>query len=146
MNKKEIFKRLQDYLSSKRLKSTKQRDAIVEAFIDFKGGHVTIENLLEKVRESKPSIGYATVYRTLMLLVDAGIAHQRHFQEGQSLFELDTEDHHDHLICENCGVIKEFENEMIERLQLDVAKSFGFKLTGHKMELYGICKICQKKK
>jgi Fur family ferric uptake transcriptional regulator len=79
------------------------------------------------------------VYRTLMLLVDAGIASQRHFQEGQSLFELASDDHHDHLICTHCNRIIEFENESIEKLQDKVASKFKFVLTGHRMELYGTC-------
>ena len=139
MDRKEIDEKLSAYLTKNRLKSTNQRDAIVEAFLHMNGKHVTIEELLSAVRKKNAAIGYATVYRTLMLLVDAGIASQRHFQEGQSLFELASADHHDHLICTHCNRIIEFENESIEKLQGKVASQFKFVLTGHRMELYGTC-------
>ena len=142
VDKKVLQERLQDYLNQKNLKSTKQRDIIFDTFCGLHGEHISIEDLLEQVRKVEPKIGYATVYRTLMLFVDAKIAAQRQFQEGQSLFELDTDDHHDHLICEKCNRIVEFENEEIENLQNDVAKNYNFTLTRHKMELYGICSNC----
>ena len=135
----DIFKKLQIYLSKKNLKSTTQRDAIIKAFLAMNGKHVTIEELLEAVRKDNAAIGYATVYRTLMLLVDAGIASQRRFQEGHSLFELTSENHHDHLICTACHKIIEFENDAIEKLQDKIAAQFNFVLSGHRMELYGVC-------
>lgn len=143
----EIFKKLQTYLTKKNLKSTTQRDAIIKAFLALNGKHVTIEELLEAVRKKNAAIGYATVYRTLMLLVDAGIASQRHFQEGHSihsLFELTTDHHHDHLICTACHKIIEFENEAIENLQEKMASQFNFVLSGHRMELYGMCEGMKK--
>jgi Fur family ferric uptake transcriptional regulator len=139
VNRKEIDEKLHAYLTKNRLKSTSQRDAIIDAFLHMSGKHVTIEELLTAVRKKFAAIGYATVYRTLMLLVDAGIATQRHFHEGQSLFEIVGADHHDHLICTHCNKIIEFENESIEKLQGKVAKEFKFVLTGHRMELYGTC-------
>lgn len=142
---KDLQERLNQHLQKNRLKSTKQRDIIVETFFKTQGEHIKIEELLQKVREHNPAIGYATVYRTLMLLVDAGVAHQRHFHDGQSRFELDSNHHHDHLICTECGKIVEFENDHIENLQEQVAKRHGFSLTRHKMELYGFCSDCQNK-
>lgn len=136
--------KLSAYLTRKHLKSTHQRDHICEVFFKIKEGqHVTIEELLAAVRKKYPGIGYATVYRTLMLLVDAGIASQRHFEDGQSRFEIVTGHHHDHLICTACKRIIEFENDTIEELQETVARTHGFRLTGHKMELYGLCPACQ---
>lgn len=135
--------KLAAYLKHKRLKSTRQRDHITDAFFKLEGKHITIEEMLKLARRKNPSIGYATVYRTLMLLVEAGVAHQRHFEDGQSRFEAVTDHHHDHLICTKCRIIIEFENDEIEKLQETVARSNGFKLTGHKMELYGTCKTCQ---
>jgi Fur family ferric uptake transcriptional regulator len=106
---------------------------------------VSIEKVWEEARKINPQIGYATVYRTLILLVEARLAQQRHFSSGQSLFELAGDEHHDHLICTECGKIFEFENDTIESLQERIAKKFAFRLTSHKMELYGICAACQKK-
>lgn len=145
MNTQPLYDKLHHHLEKKHLKSTKQRDVIVKAFFDMEGRHIKIEELLETVRKENPGIGYATVYRTLLLLVEAGVAHQRHFNDGLSRFEINSAHHHDHLICTECNKIVEFENDMIESLQIQTAKKYKFTLTGHKMELYGICKDCQKK-
>lgn len=145
MDTKPLYEKLNTYLVKNHLKSTKQRDAIIESFFHTEGQHVKIEELLAKVRKKNPNIGYATVYRTLMLLVDAGVANQRHFQDGQSRFEIESAHHHDHLICTECGKIVEFENDTIEDLQERIAKRKKFVLTGHKLELYGVCSECRKK-
>ena len=134
---------LNNYLSNKGLKQTHQRKIIFNTFLESKG-HVTIEALLDKARKMDINIGYATVYRTLMLLQECGLAVQRHFGEGQSLFE-PAGKHHDHLICIKCGKIVEFENDPIEKLQDSVAKKHGFHLKSHRHELYGHCSKCHAK-
>lgn len=139
MNKDEAHQKLNDHLSKHQLKNTQQRKDIVDAFLKLQGQHVTIDELLEACRKTNPAIGYATVYRTLKLLIDAGIAEQRQFQSGQSQFELESDKHHDHLICTHCNRIIEFENKKIESLQDQVAKDFSFELSHHKMMLYGVC-------
>jgi Fur family ferric uptake transcriptional regulator len=128
-----------DYLSRKQLKSTRQRDLIAEVFFGQQG-HFSIDELLAVVRERNNKIGYATVYRTMKLLTECGLAALRQFGDGQRVYELagDTA-HHDHLICVECGKVLEFENEEIEALQEKVARSFGFSLVRHKLELYGLC-------
>ncbi len=136
--------KLTQYLTRNRLKNTHQRNTIVDIFFKQKQKHLRIEELLEIVRQVDAKIGYATVYRTLLLLVQAGLAEQSHFNDGQSRFEVVDEHHHDHIICTECGVIVEFENETIETIQKQTARTLGFKLTGHKMELYGLCQKCQK--
>ena len=142
-----LHERLLAHLVSNGLKQTRQREDILRAFIQC-GGHVSIDELVGHVRKSKGSIGHATVYRTMRLFVDSGIAAERHFLDGPARYEtaevLD-DDHHDHLICTICNAIVEFENDEIEELQEQVAREFGFKLTSHKMELYGICTDCQTK-
>jgi Fur family transcriptional regulator, ferric uptake regulator len=127
------------YLAKKGLKSTKQRDIIAEKFFST-GGHLSIEELLALAREDFPRVGYATVYRTLKLLTECGLAAERRFGEGQTMYETagDTE-HHDHLICLECNHVLEFHNEEIEREQERVARSFGFNVIRHKHELYGLC-------
>lgn len=137
-----LQKKLQEHLARHSLKSTRQRDIITSVFFDAVGEHVTIEGLLEKVRVHDSKASYATVYRTLMLLVEAGVAHQRQFEDGQSRFELVTDQHHDHLICTSCHKIIEFENDEIEKMQVVIAQNYQFKLTGHKHELYGLCVDC----
>ncbi len=132
------------FIEEKGLKSTTQRDEIVNAFFNLKE-HVSIEELHHKVQKKNPKIGYTTVYRTLKLLTESGLAHERQFGDGQARYEpVTTEEHHDHLICLKCGAIMEFENKKIEKLQEDVAKQHGFEVKNHKLELYGYCKKCRK--
>jgi Fur family ferric uptake transcriptional regulator len=127
------------YLAKKGLKSTKQRDIIAERFFSA-SGHVSIEELLALARADHPRVGYATVYRTLKLLTECGLAAERRFGEGQTTYETAGEnEHHDHLICLECGHVLEFHNEAIEREQERVARSFGFNVVRHKHELYGLC-------
>jgi len=116
-----------------------QRDVIAEKFFSAPG-HLSIEALLALAREDHPRVGYATVYRTLKLLTECGLAAERRFGEGHTMYETagDTE-HHDHLICLECGYVLEFHNEEIEREQERVARSFGFNVIRHKHELYGLC-------
>lgn len=137
---------LSKYLAEKGFKKTHQRDVIAQIFFAPPHKHYRIEEVLEKSRLKDSSISYATVYRTLMMFVEAGLASQRQFGKGQSLFEAVGGHHHDHLICTGCGKIIEFENNQIEHLQERVAKKHGFKLTHHKMELYGQCQKCRDKK
>ncbi len=140
-NPQQLRERFADYVRRHGLKSTQQRDLIVDQFLKSTG-HISIEDLLAKVRRRSPRVGYATVYRTLKLLADCGIAAARQFGDGQTRYEVmgGEHGHHDHLICTQCGLILEFENDTIEQLQDDVANRLGgFKLTRHKLELYGLC-------
>ena len=135
--------RLQTYMNKKGLRSTAQRRLIVDTF--FEGSpHITIEDLLADVRARDRGIGYATVYRTLKLLAECGVASERRFGDGLSRYELSDEanTHHDHLICSSCGKITEFEEPQIEELQEAVATRYGFQINSHKHEMYGICAEC----
>jgi Fur family transcriptional regulator, ferric uptake regulator len=134
----ELKDRWRDYIQDKRLNITAQREAIVEMFLRTRD-HVSIDELLTKVRKRQPRVGYATVYRTLKLLVDSGLAVERQFGDGQARYEV-VGDHHDHLICVKCGLILEFEDEEIERLQDRIASRLGgFTVLRHRHELYGMC-------
>ena len=102
----------------------------------------TIEDLLDRVRKRSAKVGYATVYRTMKLLTEAGLAVPRQFGDGQTRFEVadEIQHHHDHLICAKCGLILEFENEKIEQLQDQIAEELGgFQVVRHKLELYCLC-------
>jgi Fur family ferric uptake transcriptional regulator len=126
------------YLSGNNLNTTTQRELIVDQFLRSHD-HISIDELLAKVRKRNKRVGYATVYRTLKLLVDAGIAIQRQFGDGQARFEVAGE-HHDHLICAKCGLILEFEDDEIERLQEKIAQRLGgFAVIRHRHELYALC-------
>jgi len=130
---------LDDYLSKQSLKQTRQRKIVVEEFLRL-DRHVDAEDLFNIVRKKDAKIGLATVYRTLNLLKEAGLADQKSFRDGRSVFEVHRPDqHHDHFICIDCGKVVEFENEEIEALQEKVAEQLGFKLAGHRLDLYGRC-------
>ena len=134
---------LQDHMVKKGLRSTDQRRLIVETFFQSPN-HVSIEELLAQVRSEDKRIGYATVYRTLKLLAECGVANERKFSDGLTRYELaDEASHHDHLICLECGSIVEFEEPRIEDLQEEVAKRHGYMLLSHKHEMYGVCPKCQ---
>jgi Fur family ferric uptake transcriptional regulator len=135
---------LDKYMAEKGLKSTRQRALIVETFFQA-GGHVSVEDVWSRVRKVDQRVSVATVYRTMKLLAESGLAHARNFGDGQTRYEAAVgREHHDHLICTSCGKIIEFENDRIEALQEHVAKRHGFKVTSHKMELYGLCRDCQR--
>lgn len=136
-----VFK---EHLRQTGLKSTAQRDVIARVFF-ASARHISVEELYNDVKQVNPRIGYATVYRTMKLLTECGLAVERHFREGEARYEGADEAHHDHLICERCGRIVEFEEDRIEALQVEVATRLGFDLRGHKMELYGVCLDCRTK-
>lgn len=130
--------RWRTYLQDNNLNTTQQRELIVEQFLRCRD-HISIDELLARVRKRNRKIGYATVYRTLKLLVDSGLAIQRRFGDGQARFEVHG-DHHDHLICTKCGLILEFEDDEIEKLQDRIAERLGgFTVMRHRHELYGLC-------
>ena|SRR3990167_8661765 len=134
---------LRNHIAHHNMKQTRQRELILETFIKI-GGHVSAEELYHKVIKRDPTTGLATVYRTLGLLCQCGIAQQREFGEGRTRFEIVHEyQHHDHLICNKCGKIIEFENCNIERMQEKVAKDNNFTIYSHKLEIYGLCSGCK---
>lgn len=144
MLKAKTRNKFKDYLLSRGLKSTQQRELILEEFLRA-GSHLSTEDLYLRLRKKNPRIGYATVHRTLKLFAECGIAEQRHFGDGQARYEAsDQDEHHDHLICLNCGRIVEFEDGRIEQLQGEVAADHGFTIERHRLELYGSCPDCRK--
>src|SRR5207302_5505484 len=124
------------------LEVTKQREVILGAFLSME--HVTAEDLYRMLSRHKPHIGLATLYRTLNLLCDSGIAQERHFGTQTHYDNVVHKRHHDHMICTQCGLIMEFENCDIEKLQEQVAAKHGFTITTHKLELYGLCTKCRR--
>lgn len=137
----EEFKRIIRQLN---LKVTYQRLAILKALHDGRR-HVTAQELFEIISVKNPEIGFATVYRFLRTLTEGHFVTEVRMGGLPARYELTPKRHHDHLTCEKCGKIVEFENRTIETLQEKVAKQFGFKLTHHLLELYGLCSPCQAK-
>ena len=135
----ESIQKLEQYLSQHGLKMTAQRKIILETMEDIPY-HMTLDELLQAVENNGTRVGQATMYRTMKLFVDANIVEEHRFDDGITRYEISDEgEHHDHLICLSCGQIIEFEDELIERRQHEVAQKFGIRITTHKMELYGYC-------
>ena len=139
------FAALGDFIARHGLKHSRQRERIAETFLQM-GGHVSVEELVARVRRVDPRISVATVYRTMKLLAECGVAVPRQFGgDGQTRYEAATgRPHHDHLICTSCGEIVEFANERIESLQELVARRHGFEVQSHRLELYGRCAQCRR--
>ncbi|MFT6817921.1 MAG: Fur family ferric uptake transcriptional regulator [Myxococcota bacterium] len=133
------LQRFHAFLSGEGLKVTRQRQAIAEAFYGS-GGHLSLQDLLDLARKAEPSIGYATVYRTMKLLADGGLATEHQFADGHARFEPAEEgEHHDHLICLTCGHILEFESDAIEQAQDRIAADYQMKVKSHRHEIYAEC-------
>lgn len=140
----DIERKFSEYLKHKGLRVTPQRLKILEVFLRTEE-HVSMEELFLLVRKSDSTVGQVTVYRTLKLLCEAGIASAVNFEEGLVRYEPRDLHHHDHLVCERCGKKIEFINEAIEELQEAVCREHDFLPTAHHMVLYGICADCRKR-
>ncbi len=132
---------LKDHLAKHQLKLTRQREYILQAFLQNE--HITAEQMYRLLAKKDPHIGLATIYRTLNLFCEAGLAQARHVGAQTQYDNVTHKGHHDHLICTGCGKIVEFENQEIERLQEQVANRNGFTIKTHKLELYGLCSHCR---
>ena len=128
------------FIQEQGLKTTRQRNTIVAVFFRLRG-HISVEELLVEVKKVNPRIGYATVYRTLHLLVESGLVEERRFGDGLARYEGHSDvEHHDHMICLECGQISEFYNPRLESLQEQLAEENNFQIYRHRLELYGACK------
>ncbi|MBQ3059311.1 MAG: transcriptional repressor [Desulfovibrio sp.] len=133
-----------DFMSRKGLNTTAQRRVIAEAFFEFPGHH-SLEDFYQHVLKLDAGIGQTTVYRTLKLLCDAGLATEIHFNDGITRYEVARPNsHHDHIVCLSCGKIVEIFDQRIEKLQREIGEKYGFRLSGHLHNLYGICEDCRK--
>jgi len=130
------------YLTKHHLKRSEQREVILDAFLKAEK-HISVDDLLALVQKRRPDIGRTTVYRSLKLFQEAGLASELAL-DGQSRFEVDyNRAHHDHFICRSCGDIFEFSSPDIERLQEEEAQEIGFQIEGHRHQIFGSCRRCQ---
>jgi len=134
-----------ELLKEKALKFTNQREKILETLY-YSEEHLTPEALHQLIKEKYPELnaGIATIYRTLSMLEDNDIVSSLSFGAQGKKYELGAKDHHDHMICTTCGEITEFVDDIIEKQQHIIADAHGFKMHDHSMQIYGICKKCQK--
>jgi Fur family ferric uptake transcriptional regulator len=126
-------------LKSTGLKATLPRLKILEVFQNAKQRHMTAEDVFRVLLEERSDIGLATVYRVLMQFEQAGLLTRSNFESGKSVFELNEGQHHDHLVCLDCGRVEEFFDPEIEKRQHMVAKTRGFQLQEHALSLYANC-------
>ena len=134
----EYLEAFRQALATRSLKFTRQRQAIVEVlFLGQK--HMTLDDILKEAKGLHPSVGYATVYRTMKLLVSCGMVDEHKFPDGQARYERMSSHHHDHMICLVCGKIIEFEDDAIEKRQHELAEELGFLLVDHRHEIYVKC-------
>jgi len=135
-----------EHIQNTGLRRTEQRELIMEIFLGTEE-HLTIEGLHRLVQKIDDSIGHTTVYRTLRLLTDAGLAREVRFGDNKTYYEHHyNHAHHDHMICTGCGKVIEFYSEDIEALQDQMADKFGFTPTHHSLRMWGICSECKAEK
>jgi Fur family ferric uptake transcriptional regulator len=133
------------HLRGQGLKRTAQRDLILEVFLSTEG-HVTGEDLYRLVRRQDPNVGQTTVYRTLKLLTDSGLAREARFGDGRAHYEHNYKhQHHDHMICSECGRVIEFYSPELEAIQDKMAAKHKFELTSHLLRMIGLCDKCRRK-
>ena len=128
-----------DELKNTGLKATLPRLKILEIFQIGKQRHMTAEDVFRVLLEERSDIGLATVYRVLMQFEQAGLLNRSNFESGKAVFELDQGEHHDHLVCLQCGRVEEFFDAEIEKRQQKIARDRGFVLQDHALSLYGNC-------
>jgi Fur family ferric uptake transcriptional regulator len=135
-----------NHIQKQGLKRTAQRDLILDVFLQTEG-HLSGEDLYHLVREKDPTVGQTTVYRTLRLLTDAGLAREVRFGDGRAHYEHNYKhQHHDHMICSECGKIIEFYSPELEAIQDAMAARYKFQLTEHLLRMIGICADCRRQK
>ncbi len=132
-----MSERLEELCARKGLRMTDQR-RIIARVLSEASDHPDVDELYRRSSAVDPNISIATVYRTVRLFEDLGILERHDFGDGRARFEEASEDHHDHLIDTSSGKVIEFQNEEIEELQVRVARELGYRLVGHKLELYGV--------
>lgn len=136
-----VLQRIDSAIAAIGGKRSKSRSQVIEIFFRT-GTHVTVEELTHEVRKRNPSVGFTTVYRTVKLLARLGYAKELDFGDGLKRYENNLVAHHDHLVCQECGEVSEFEEPRIETLQEQVARKHGFLPTMHRLDIYGYCRQC----
>ena len=130
------------------LKATQPRLKILNVLERNRDRHMSAEDVYRALMASGDDLGLATIYRVLMQFESAGLVIRHHFAEGHAVFELDSGEHHDHILCLDCGMVTEFVDATIERRQITIAKKHGFRLDDHSLVLHGRCerKDCSRRK
>lgn len=127
------------------LKHTDQRDTILRTFLETRD-HLSTDELYRLVRRRDPGIGFTTVYRTLKLLAECGLASAVEFQDGVARYEhqYNRRSHH-HMVCTECGSSVEFFSPEVEKIEQEIGHKHGYQTTRHTFQIYGLCEACQQK-
>jgi len=141
-----LQERLAAALVSRGMRQTGPRRTVAEVFFQIAPDeHLGLDEIHRRARKRDRRIGYATVYRTMKLLAELGLALERRFGDGAVRYELAVGGaHHGHLICTNCARIVEFEEHRIETLEKQIARDAGFSIQSHRHEIYGLCDRCRR--
>ena len=121
------------------LKATQPRLKILNVLEQNRERHMSAEDVYRALMAAGDDLGLATIYRVLMQFESAGLVIRHHFAEGHAVFELDSGEHHDHILCLDCGKVTEFVDSTIERRQIRIATQHGFRLADHSLVLHGRC-------
>lgn len=137
---------IKEKLKERGYKMTFQRKVIIEAFEQDERTHLSSEEIYDYVRKNYPKIGLATIYRTLQLYEELGIIYRQNFDDGFSKYEInyDEEHQHHHLICSECGVVEEFNQDLLDELESKIETEKNFKIKNHSVQFFGYCKKCKK--
>ncbi|HET6579178.1 MAG TPA: Fur family transcriptional regulator [Gemmatimonadales bacterium] len=140
-----LLDRFRRYLRDHRQPVTRQRD-LVARIVFLSDDHPSVEAIRRTLKERGEHVGMATVYRTLEVLVESGLVRAHDFGEGFKRYEpMPAQAHHEHLICERCGRVVEFQNEPLERMLPIIADEHGFQPLRHRVEVYGVCRDCRQR-
>jgi Fur family ferric uptake transcriptional regulator len=141
----EAQERFHAHLRRVGLKHTEQRDTILHSFLETRE-HLSVEELHRLVKKRDPKIGVTTVYRTLKLLVDCGLASEVAFHDGVGRYEHqhNRRSHH-HMVCTGCGSSVEFFSPEVDRLEQEIGRRFHYETTRHTFQIFGLCDVCRKK-
>jgi len=143
---REEFRVFEQYLADNGLKHSRQREIILQYFLET-GGHMTVDDLYRVIHRKHPEIGRTTIYRTLKLFCDAKLAESIELKDGLTRFEHHYKhSHHDHMICIECGTIIEFVSAEIEKLQDEIADAYGFTIDSHRHQIFGVCQKCDQRR
>ena len=137
--------KLRQFLRTRGLRQSQPRDDVADVFLRTEK-HVSTQELFELVKKKHKNIGYATVARTLKLLAKAGLCRIVDFGDGIQRYEHEYgHDHHDHLICSDCGRLVEIFSRKLEKAQEELIRKHGYEQVSHRLQIYGICPKCRKK-
>lgn len=142
--------KVKDLLREKGLKVTSQRLMVLNILSAHGDEHLTVEEIYDLAKEESPEIGFATIYRTVQVLLELHVIEKVTFDDGFARYELNGEEtgsshRHHHAICTQCGKVYSLETDLLDTLEKQVFESLGFEVTDHEVKLYGLCSACRRK-